>query len=427
MRPSMSMSSRRAVLGASCAASLAAGAFVSPPLPLRAEEAPAPEAAKPTEFLAGDLIRRPDGMIVHYYRVNYVDPAVLVKELQVWKSAKGQVDVAGPQFVGAPVPAAKQGEPAKTTPVANLQNLVRIIETEEQWPVLRRVLDLVDRPQPQVRIEAKVVELTFDDQLRVGMESKITRPAGDTFFQSLDVKFPNPLDAVNSTVAKFSRDEKFLTFDYTLSAVAQGARAEVTASPSVLASQGETAIIRSGDLEPLVQQNISGSNVITSTQFKDIGIRLEVQPLLVGRDAVRVRVSAEASRLSDFRVTATSSTTQAVNPVISTRNADTVVTVQSGDTIIIGGLEQELDRDTRTGIPVLKDIPVLGSVFGSTTERHQRTELYFWITLTIESPNEARLIVPTGEEARALAPSRPHVPGAGPVPSAPAPLPAPSK
>ncbi|MCG3133555.1 MAG: hypothetical protein HMLKMBBP_00734 [Planctomycetes bacterium] len=380
-------------------ASVALAACAALAAPARAQDAakPEPEAPKPTEFLAGDLIRRPDGMIVHYYRANYVDPAILVKELEVWKSPKGTVSVAGPQFVGAPVPAAKQGEIAKTNPVANVQNIVRIIETEEQWPVLRRVLDMVDRPQPQVRIEAKVVELTFDDQLRIGMESKITRPVGDTFFQSLDVKYPNPLDAVNSTVAKFSRDEKFLTFDYTLSAVSQGAKAEVTASPSVLASQGETAIIRSGDLEPLVQQNISGSNVITSTQFKDIGIRLEVQPLLVGRDAVRVRVSAEASRLSDFRVTATSSTTQAVNPVISSRNADTVVTVLSGDTIIIGGLEQALERDTKTGIPLLKDIPGLGALFGSTTKRSQKTELYFWITLTIENPADAKMVVPTGE------------------------------
>lgn len=357
---------------------------------------PLPETPRPTEFLASDIVRRPDGTIVHYYRVNYVSPEVLARELEPWKSPKAQIGPTGVTYAAAPV---ATGAP-KTAAIGNIANVLRIIETEENWPVLERVLRIVDVPQPQVRVEAKVMELTWGDDLRVGVTSKISKPLGDTFFNSADINFPNTLDAVNGSTIRFREVEKYLIFDYALQLAEQGAKAEVISQPSILASQGETAVIKAGDLEPYIQQNISGNTVTTSTSFKDVGIKLEVQPLLIGRDAVRVRILAEASRVSDFRVTATSPTQQVINAVISSRNADTVVTVPNGETLVIGGLEQQTERDDSTGIPFLKDIPVLGYLFGSTTKRSQKTELFFWITLTIERPEEARLFLPPGERSR---------------------------
>ena len=343
---------------------------------------PAPEKVPVTEFLGPDLVRRPDGMLVRYYRVNFVAPAVLAAELDMWKSPKAVISASGVMYTAASASATAP----KTGAVPNLQNVLRIVETEENWPVLERILSMVDLPQPQVRVEAKVLELTWDDQVKIGVSSKITRPVGDTFLQSFEAKFPNTLDAVSGTTTAFRSADKYLTFDYAVQAVEQGAHASVLSQPSILASQGETAVIRSGDQEPYVRQNLSGNTVTTATEFKDVGIRLEVQPMLVGRDGIRVRILAEASRLSDFRITATAANQQVVNPVISQRTADTVVTVPNGETLVIGGLEQSDERDTRTGIPLLKDIPVLGWAFGSTSKRKTKTELVFWITLTMHAP-----------------------------------------
>jgi type II secretory pathway component GspD/PulD (secretin) len=125
-----------------------------------------------------------------------------------------------------------------------------------------------------------------------------------------------------------------------------------------------------------------------------------VQPLLIGQDAVRARISAEASRVSAFRVTATSNDLQVVNPVISTRNADTVVTVPDGETLVIGGLDQDFDQESRTGIPLLMDIPLLGHLFGSTTKTKNHTELVFFLKFTILPPNEARQVQPPSEKER---------------------------
>lgn len=365
--------------------------------------APAPVAPKPgdpkpaepvrgTEFLSTEAIRKADGMVVHFYKVNYVDAKLLIAELEKWKLAPTATFTAdGPSVV----PLGKAGAPG-----VPFQNTLRIQDAEENWPVLRRVLDMVDTPQLQVYVEAKIVELSYSDDLRFGMQASYQRTVADTFFQAGDLKFPNRIDAVNQATAAFSHVTKYATFDYVVDLAESGAKATVLSKPAVFASQGETAMIRVGDQEPIVTQTLAGNNVTATTEFKPTGMTLEVQPIVIGRDGVRARVSAKLSRVSEFRVTATSSNLQVVNPVISERTTETVVTVPDGETLILGGLDQDFDRDQRTGIPLLMDIPVLGSLFGSTSKRKEHTEVVFFLTFSIRAPGEARMIKPPVEKAR---------------------------
>ena len=84
-------------------------------------------------------------------------------------------------------------------------------------------------------------------------------------------------------------------------------------------------------------------------------------------------------------------------PVISTRNADTTVTVRDGETLIIGGLMSTATVEDRTQVPLLGDIPILGYLFGSTRKKEIKTELVFFITVRIvraRSGSEMRVIVP---------------------------------
>jgi general secretion pathway protein D len=214
------------------------------------------------------------------------------------------------------------------------------------------------------------------------------------------VRFPNRLDTVNQATAAFRDVSKYTTFDYVLDLAQSGATTSITSKPGIFASQGEIARIRVGENEPVVQQQLQGNTVTATTIFKDTGLTLEVTPLLIGRDAIRARISAQLSRVSEFRVTATSQDLQVVNPVISTREAETILTVPDGETLVIGGLDQEFDRDDSTGIPILKDIPVIGFVFGSTTKRREHTELVFFLTFRILNPGEARVIKPPSEDTR---------------------------
>jgi type II secretory pathway component GspD/PulD (secretin) len=357
------------------------------PAPPATPPAPAPETLTVAGFVGTDAIRKSDGLVVHFYRVNYVDAKLLAEELVRWKSSKALIVPVGTTFVAAP----NRGNMAASAPV---QTTLRIEETEENWPNLRHVLDLIDVPQPQVYIEAKIVELSYTDELHYGTEAHFKRSLADTFFQGTDVKFPNRVDAVNQFTTSFHEGFKYATFDYVIDLANAGARTTVISKPAVFASQGETATIRVGDNEPVVEQNLQGTSILATTRFRDTGLTLEVQPLLIGRDAIRARINAVASRVSDFRTTATSANLQVVNPVFSERKADTVVTVPDGETLPIGGLDQDFSRDQRTGIPLLMDIPLLGFAFGSTTKRKEHSEIVFFLTFRILSPQEARVVVP---------------------------------
>lgn len=360
-----------------------------------APPAPAPSPApKPVEFLDSGGIRTAKGMVVHYYKVNYVDAQMLAKELNNWKSSDlAKITAEVPTFPAV----GRVAGPNNTPPfVAGIpaQNTLRIEDTEENWPNLRHVLDVIDVPQLQVFVEAKIVEISYTDDLHIGVESHLTRPLGDTFFKSANMTFPNNIDAANAFAAAFHHATESYTFDYIVNLAEQGAKLSVLSKPTIFASQGETATIRVGDSEPIVMQNLQGNNVTATTEFKPTGLTLEVQPLLVGRDAVRARISAELSRVNDFRVTATSANLSVINPVISTRRADTIVTVPDGETLILGGLDQDFDKDTSTGIPILKDLPVIGYLFGATTKRKEHTEVVFFLTFSIRAPNEARVVTP---------------------------------
>ena len=387
-----------------CAAS-AGSAQAQEAEPGQPAQPPAEEAPPPIPVFAGDVVHLADGMVVEYYRVRHVDPTILAKELnENWKALKRlsertKVAPVGVQFNVGPSRVGTKDEPRMGN-LSGIQNVLRIEATADDWPVVRQILDIVDVPQPQVFVEVKVVELTWDDDLRVGLTSKLERPLGDTFFRSAQATFPNRLDSVNLATANFAQAEKYLTFDYMLELAESGARGEVLSKPSVLASQGESAVLQAVDQEPIVQQNIAGNNVVATTQFRDVGVKLEILPVLVGPDTARVRIVAEVSRVSEFRAVTTSKDLQVVNPVISSRNADTLITVSDGATVVIAGLKQESEREVRTGIPVLKDIPVLGWVFGSTSKRKQYAEISFWLTFEIRQPHEARLIIPPGERAR---------------------------
>ena len=346
-------------------------------------------------FLDANTIRRTNGNIVRFYTVNSVDPKLVIDELNRWKTKAGSV-----VLIGAPTRLQKDRVEKSAV---QTQTVVRIEDTEENWAVLERVLAIVDVAPPQVYVEAKIVEISMDDQMRIGIDNanvRTDRPVGDLFFKRIDATFANQIATDVVSRVAFGSADKFVKFDYVLQLGKSGSQTEVLSTPGILASVGEQAIINVGAREPIVKQTISGTNVTAATTFEDIGLKLTVLPLMIGRDHVRASIEPEVSRVSEFRTTSTSNDRDVINPVISTRNAKTVVTVPDGETVVISGLQQTAKLEEKRGIPILRDIPLVGGIFGSTTEREQKTELVIFVTLTIRRGNEGRLIVPPSEVDR---------------------------
>jgi general secretion pathway protein D len=152
----------------------------------------------------------------------------------------------------------------------------------------------------------------------------------------------------------------------------------VVANPHVAALDNQKATIKVGDRLPINQQTIvSGtSNAVTTTaQYIDTGVLVSVTPHINAGGLVTLDMSAEVSNPP-----ANFDATSGVAPPVNTRSVQTMLNVQSGQTMVMGGLIRDNKGQDNKGLPVLSRIPILGGLFGNQTVNDNRTELVLFVT-----------------------------------------------
>jgi general secretion pathway protein D len=182
-----------------------------------------------------------------------------------------------------------------------------------------------------------------------------------------------------------------------LDLLASDSKINVVSSPTLMVLDNHTATIRVGDQVPVRTSettNTSGvinqpgdpSALVTSTiQYRDTGVLLEVKPRVNAGGLIVLEITQE---VNDVTATATSGID---SPTINQRRITTNVAIQSGETLVLGGLIKENNGRTNAGLPYLRHVPVLGWLFGSEGKTTSRTELVVMITPTaVTSLNEAR-------------------------------------
>jgi len=161
---------------------------------------------------------------------------------------------------------------------------------------------------------------------------------------------------------------------------------------------------------------------IGSTSYINTGVVLDVKPRVNPGGLVYMDIQQEVS-------TPGAAATAGGNPPINQRQLSTQVAVQSGQTVLLGGLIQEHDTDQQTGLPLLSNIPLIGKLFGSTSRTKDRTELIVLITpRVITNPDEALQVTKEYEQKfESLSPLRTKEAMAHPaqVPDSAPPLPVP--
>jgi type II secretory pathway component GspD/PulD (secretin) len=143
-------------------------------------------------------------------------------------------------------------------------------------------------------------------------------------------------------------------------------------SPRIITLNNKEAKIQVGTKLPFSTVTIAQSGVSTqSITFVDVGIMLQVTPVINADNRVRLKVKPEVSLPG---------TTTSAGPQINTRNADTEVIIRDGETLVIGGLIDEETRQSVNKVPILGDIPVLGMFFRNSSDQKNRTELLIFLT-----------------------------------------------
>lgn len=271
---------------------------------------------------------------------------------------------------------------------------------------IRRVenfLESIEALAPQIEIEAKVVEINSDSDTQIGLrttiEETIERAGGTggsdaTLFRRFDGIF-DAADFAESQTSQRDFQGNLLTLqglhdeilvNFIVQALVKEGYAELISSPTITALDGCEAEIITGDEVPVQKTRVQAGVTFVDIEYKKTGVKLKVTPNIVGEDSIQLVVASEVSTVIGF--------TPAVQgsfpvPIISNRNASTVVNIKSGSTFVIGGLISDIEIEDVLKTPFLGDLPLLKYLFRVKRTRKSRSQVLFFLTPRIVLPGSS--------------------------------------
>lgn len=249
----------------------------------------------------------------------------------------------------------------------------------------------------QIAIAVKVAEVRRDALRQLGLSGyfrdKDTR-VGTGIFRSDDV-FEKESGAVRIppaanflTVLSDLGTDQVLAF---LEAEEQKGNAKLLAEPNLLAGNKDTAsFLAGGELPiPMFQPGVGGGSGQVTIQYREFGVRLGFRGEIVSDSLIKLQLIPEVSSL-DY---ANAVTLQGFRiPALRTRRVNTTLDVRKDQSLVVSGLLTGEEEMIRTGIPLLKDIPILGALFSSSRFQRNETELLVIVTPTIVNPMSPRTL-----------------------------------
>ncbi len=267
-------------------------------------------------------------------------------------------------------------------------NSLLIQASPSDYDSILNAIERLDEEPLQVLIEAQVLIVALTDELQYGVSWFLANSLPDEDgFPGL----PGESRFVDSSAAnnfQFGAGGSFLGaiadsvgddfVSATISALESVSDVRTISAPSLMVRNNSDAKINVGTQVPIQSTSFTGNTntVFGSTQFLNTGVILSVTPRVNPGGLVYLTVSQEVSSPGE-RATPES------NPAINTRTIETEVAVQSGQTIVLGGLIEETTNKGRSGVPFLQRIPGLGALFRSTNDSLNRSETLVLITPTV--------------------------------------------
>jgi general secretion pathway protein D len=289
-------------------------------------------------------------------------------------------------------------------------NSLLIFASKADMAMIKDIISKLDVVLAQVLIEAIIMEVSLDDSRNLGVsyqEGPNAHGLGNYFhgiggINNGNMLSPNSFSAVSNAVTGLSPGFSYLAsfgqdLDVTLTAIAQDNRVNVLSRPRIQTSHAVPANLFIGNTVPYITGTTFGY-VGTGSQSqyteKQVGITLNVLPLINPDGLVVMDIQQDIEQLG----TPTTIDGNSV-PTTTKRSASAKVAVKDRDTVILGGFISTTKTVGKSGVPYLKDIPLLGYLFRSTSDSHQRVELIVMMRPTV---------LPTPEIAAAVAATERH-------------------
>ncbi|RMH23601.1 MAG: type IV pilus secretin PilQ, partial [Acidobacteria bacterium] len=272
--------------------------------------------------------------------------------------------------------------PRGSVQVDNRTNTLIIRELPEVIDTVLAVIANLDTPEPQVKIEARIIEATKSFSRSLGIQWNFMGVASNQFGNTTGLEFPNNIEADGGVNLLTGGDTGFLnlslgnvlntfTLDASLIAAENEGLVNVVSAPSVMTLNNEQATIQSGIQIPI--QTVANNTV--TVQFVNATLQLAVTP----------QVTAEGTILMDIQVSKKEPqpallVAGATNAPIATREAQTRVIVRDGGTAVIGGIYEVSSNQSQDRVPGLANVPILGHLFRNRSRDNTNQELLIFVT-----------------------------------------------
>ncbi len=309
--------------------------------------------------------KRREDLITEIFSLNFIDANQLSMVLKDFLSPEGRVKLFS-----------RTGEPGRAG-IAKPPMLI-ITDYPQYVESARQIIEKLDTETPQVLIEAKIVETSKGLDEIIGTDWNMTASLTGS---------PVKVDTVYSKTGQISYGVLSMSgFQAVWQRLHQDKGINILQDARVSAMDNMTASIHVGESIPVGITSLSagtgGSATIGTTGIQqwDVGVTLKVTPHVLDEGVIMMKIQPQISNVKGFTVLGSTGSNA---PITVERSVDTNLMIKSGETIVIGGLVQDQEETRNNKVPVLGDLPVIGSAFRRKETITSKTNMVIFITATL--------------------------------------------
>ena len=255
-------------------------------------------------------------------------------------------------------------------------NAIVVYASEQEYkPIERTIIDL-DRPTPEVAIEAIAAEVSLTDQLTYGVQYFLsgTSKGNNASIAQLSAALPlaQAVPGFNAVIGNLANPK------VVINALRDVTEVKILSSPSLVVADNQPAVLQVGDQVPVTTGTAtstitSQSAIVNSVSYVDTGVILRVTPHIYRTTQVKLEIEQEVSAVEQ------NANAQTLTPTISQQKVKSTIDVSNGQTVLLAGLISQQVNKEKSGIPGLIDLPFLGNALSNSTNNGVRKELIIFV------------------------------------------------